>query len=165
MIEAMELLLKHWGEQCRHAGEAGGMGSPMATIMEWGGCAPRGTPGSRILLGGGAGPDAIAQEIGAALSEIARQDGRGERLQQLAVMRYGFDPAPTWAAQMHELGYVSKAKQTYYDCLWCWPSARTHVSGLPLVGALYLKVSSKLRQSCVKLDNRKCPLFGSVLRG
>jgi hypothetical protein len=158
MIEAMELLLKHWGEQCRHGGEAGGMGSPMATIMEWGGCAPRGTPGSRILLGGGAGPDAIAQEIGAALSEIARQDGRGERLQQLAVMRYGVDPAPTWAAQMHELGYVSKAKQTYYDLVH-----RLHVRLFEVLaerknarkwltvgqGALpqsLLKVASKLRQ-------------------
>ncbi|WP_032888595.1 hypothetical protein [Pseudomonas sp. RIT357] len=115
MIEAMEVLLKHWGEQLRTNGEVGGMGSPMATIMEWGGCAPRGAPGSRIIMGAGAGPDAVAQEIGAALSEIARQDGRGERLQQLAVLRYGDDPAPTWISQMHELGYVSKAKQTYYD--------------------------------------------------
>jgi hypothetical protein len=115
MIEEMEVLLKHWGEQCRKNGEAGGMGSPMATIMEWGGCAPRGTPGSRIILGAGAGPDSVAQEIGAALSEIARQDERGERLQHLAGLRYGDDPAPTWIMQMHELGYVAKAKQTYYD--------------------------------------------------
>ncbi len=115
MIEEMEVLLKHWGEQLRNNGESGGMGSPMATIMEWGGCAPRGTPGSRIILGGGAGPDAVAQEIGAALSEIARQDERGERLQRLAALRYCDDPAPTWLMQMHLLGLESKAKQTYYD--------------------------------------------------
>lgn len=115
MIEEMEVLLKHWGEQLRNNGESGGMGSPMATIMEWGGCAPRGTPGSRIILGAGAGPDAVAQEIGAALSEIARQDERGERFQRLAALRYGDDPAPTWLMQMHLLGLESKAKQTYYD--------------------------------------------------
>lgn len=115
MIEEMEVLLKHWGDQCRLNGESGGMGSPMATIMEWGGCAPRGTPGSRIILGAGAGPDAVAQEIGAALSEIARQDERGERLQRLAALRYGDDPAPTWLMQMHLLGLASGAKQTYYD--------------------------------------------------
>jgi len=115
MIEEMEVLLKHWGEQCRLNGENGGMGSPMATIMEWGGCAPRGTPGSRIILGAGAGPDAVAQEVGAALSEIGRQDERGDRLMRLAGLRYGDDPAPTWLMQLHLLGLESKAKQTYYD--------------------------------------------------
>lgn len=115
MIGEMEVLLKHWGEQCRENGEAGGMGSPMATIMEWGGSAPRGTPGSRIILGAGAGPDAVAQEIGAALSEIGRQGEQGDRLVQLAGLRYGDDPAPTWLMQLHLLGMESRAKQTYYD--------------------------------------------------
>lgn len=115
MIEEMEVLLKHWGEQCRLNGESGGMSSPMATIMEWGGCAPRSTPGSRIILGAGAGPDGVTQEITAALSEIGRQDERGERLMRLAGLRYGDDPAPTWLMQMHLLGLASRAKQTYYD--------------------------------------------------
>ncbi|MBN3862065.1 hypothetical protein HCU66_07460 [Pseudomonas frederiksbergensis] len=115
MIEAMEVLLKHWGEQIRLNGESGGMGSPMATIMEWGGCAPRGTPGSRVILGAGAGPDAVAQEIAAALSEIGRQGQQGDRLMQLAGLRYGDDPAPTWLMQLHLLGMESRAKQTYYD--------------------------------------------------
>ncbi|MGF6136507.1 hypothetical protein QF013_000123 [Pseudomonas laurylsulfatiphila] len=115
MIGEMEVLLKHWGDQCRLNGENGGMGSPMATIMEWGGSAPRGTPGSRIILGAGAGPDAVAQEIGAALSEIGRQDEQGDRLMRLAGLRYGDDPAPTWLMQLHLLGLESKAKQTYYD--------------------------------------------------
>ena len=115
MIEEMEVLLKHWGEQSRNNGEAGGMGSPMATIMEWGGSAPRSTPGSRIILGAGAGPDAVAQEVGAALSEIGRQGEQGNRLMQLAGLRYGDDPAPTWLMQLHLLGMESRAKQTYYD--------------------------------------------------
>jgi hypothetical protein len=115
MIEEIEVLLKHWGAQLRCNGESGGMGSPMATIMEWGGCAPRGTPGPRIILGTGAGPDSLAQEITAALAEIARQDDRGEMLQRLAALRYGDDPAPTWLMQMHLAGVSSSAKQTYYD--------------------------------------------------
>ncbi|KQZ80663.1 hypothetical protein ASD60_15120 [Pseudomonas sp. Root562] len=115
MIGAMEAVLKHWGEQCRLNGESGGMGSPMATIMEWGGSAPRGTPGSRIILGAGAGPDAVAQQVGAALSEIGRQDEQGDRLMRLAGLRYGDDPAPTWSMQLHLLGLESRAKQTYYD--------------------------------------------------
>lgn len=115
MIEEMEALLKHWGEQCRSNGEGGGMGSPMATIMEWGGSAPRGTPGSRIILGAGAGPDGVTQEISAALSEIGRQDGRGERLVRLAGLRYCDDPAPSWLMQMNQAGFTSGAKQTYYD--------------------------------------------------
>lgn len=115
MIEAMEVLLKHWGEQLRRNGESGGMGSPMATIMEWGGCAPRGTPGSRIILGAGAGPDEVAQVVGAALSELARQDERGELLYRLAVLRYSDDPAPTWLMQLHLIDSLSSAKQTYYD--------------------------------------------------
>lgn len=115
MIEQMEALLKHWGEQCRLNGESGGMGSPMATIMEWGGSAPRGTPGSRIILGSGAGPDTVAQEVASALSDIGRQDERGDRLMRLAALRYGDDPAPTWLMQLHLLGLESRAKQTYYD--------------------------------------------------
>ena len=115
MIGEMETLLKHWGEQVRRCGSAGGLGSPMATIMEWGGCAPRGTPGSRIIMGSGAGPDGVAQEIEAALAEIGRQDARGERLERLAALRYGDDPAPTIPMQMHLLGLAGGARQTYYD--------------------------------------------------
>ncbi len=158
MIGEMEVLLKHWGDQCRLNGESGGMGSPMATIMEWGGSAPRGTPGSRIILGAGAGPDAVAQEIGAALSEIGRQDEQGDRLMRLAGLRYGEDPAPTWLMQLHLLGLESKAKQTYYDqvhslhqrlllVLTDRAAARkwlaTGRGGMP---QSLLKVASKLRQ-------------------
>ena len=115
MIEEMETLLKHWGEQTRRCGSAGGLGSPMATIMEWGGCAPRGTPGPRILLDAGAGIDAVAQEVAAALAEVGRQDARGQQLEHLAVLRYTDDPAPPWTMQMHLLESGSRAKQTYYD--------------------------------------------------
>lgn len=115
MIEEMETLLKHWGEQTRRCGSAGGLGSPMATIMEWGGCAPRGTPGPRILLDAGAGIDAVAQEVAAALAEVSRQDDRGLMLERLAVLRYTDDSAPSWLMQLHLVGSCSRAKQTYYD--------------------------------------------------
>ncbi|NJJ60281.1 hypothetical protein [Pseudomonas sp. B14(2022)] len=115
MIQEMETLLKHWGEQTRRCGSAGGLGSPMATIMEWGGCAPRSTPGSRILLDGGAGIDSVAQEVAAALAEVSRQDERGQMLERLAVLRYTDDTAPTWLMQLHLVGSRSRAKQTYYD--------------------------------------------------
>ena len=34
MIEEIEELMKHWGHQCCRVGDGGGLGSPMATIME-----------------------------------------------------------------------------------------------------------------------------------
>jgi hypothetical protein len=163
MIKDMDVLLMHWGEQYRQNGDASSMGSPMAAIMEWGGCAPRGIPGSRIILGAGAGPDAVAQEVGAALSEIEREDGRGERMQRLAVLRYCEDPTQTWAAQMHELGYVSKAKQTYYDLvhrlhvrLYEVLNERSKARKWLTVGRGDLPQSLlKVRQSCIELNNRK----------
>lgn len=159
MIEEMETLLKHWAEQCRNNGMGGGMGSPMATIMEWGGCAPRGTPGPRIILGAGAGPDGVAQEVTAGLSEIERQGKRGEALARLAVVRYGSDPTPSWLMQMHLAGFSSTSRQTYYD--------QVHALHLRLLQALtrraevrkqlavrragqtqsVLKVASKLRRA------------------
>lgn len=158
MIEEMETLLKHWGEQCRCNGEGGGMGSPMATIMEWGGCAPRGTPGSRIILGAGAGPDGVTQEVAAALSEIGRQDKRGERLALLAARRYGDDPTPSWLMQMNQAGFASTGRQTYYDLVHALhlrllqaltrrAEARNHIA-TRRTGRLQsiLKVASKLRR-------------------
>lgn len=72
MIQQIEELMQHWGEQHCHVGEAGGLGSPMATIMQYGGCAPRGTAGSRdLLVGAGAGMDHIACEVAAAVAELA----------------------------------------------------------------------------------------------
>lgn len=115
MIPEIEELLRHWGQQCRDNGSTGSMGSPMGTIMEWGGCAPRGTPGSRIILGAGAGPDGVSQEVAAALADIGRQDPRGERLERLAMLRYGSDPVPTIAMQMYLLDLREGARQTYFD--------------------------------------------------
>lgn len=159
MIDEMEVLLKHWGEQLRRNGEAGGMGSPMATIMEWGGCAPRGTPGSRIILGTGAGPDAVTQEILAALAEVGRQDARGKLLERLAVVRYASDPVPTWPMQMHLLECGSRAKQTYYDLVHTLherlrqvlceraESRKWLTTGRGAMPQSLLKVASKLRQA------------------
>ncbi|UQS91707.1 hypothetical protein M5C90_10750 [Pseudomonas chlororaphis subsp. piscium] len=114
MIPEIEELLRHWGQQCRDNGSIGSMGSPMGTIMEWGGCAPRGTPGSRIIMGG-AGPDGVAQHVDAALADVGRQGPRGERLERLAEVRYIQDPAPTIAMQMHLLDMREGARQTYFD--------------------------------------------------
>lgn len=136
MIEEMETLLKHWGEQTRRCGSAGGLGSPMATIMEWGGCAPRGTPGSRVLLAGGAGIDAVAQEVSTALAEVGRQDDRGQILERLAVLRYTDDSAPTWLMQLHLVGSQSRAKQTYYD--------QVHSLHLRLLQVLRCRLSNRL---------------------
>ena len=68
MIEEIEELMQHWGNQFNQVGDGGGLGSPMATIMEWGGSAPRGTPGSRdLMMASGGGMDHAAMEVAAAL--------------------------------------------------------------------------------------------------
>lgn len=155
MIEEIEGLLLHWGQQCRLNGEGGSMGSPMGTIMEWGGCAPRGTPGSRILLGDGSGPDGVAQEIAAALAEIGRQDARGERLMRLAGLRYGADPAPTIRMQMHLIGLTSGARQTYYDHVHALHLRLREVLTKRAAGRKWLTVRrGDLPQTCAKVASK-----------
>lgn len=155
MIDEIEYLLRRWGQQCRLNGDSGSMGSPMGTIMEWGGCAPRGTPGSRILLGSGSGPDGVAQEITAALAEIGRQDARGERLMRLAGLRYGDDPAPTVSMQMHLIGLTSGAKQTYYDHVHALHLRLLEVLTTRAAGRKWLTVRrGDLPQTCVKVASK-----------
>ena len=72
MIDEIEELMQHWGDQFNRRGDEGGLGSPMATIMEWGGSAPRGTPGSRdLMMASGGGMDHAALEVAAALAELS----------------------------------------------------------------------------------------------
>ena len=66
MIDAMETLLEHWGEQRRCKGLGGGAASPLAGMMEWKGAPPRGAGGAVMLLGG-AGLDHAASQVEAAL--------------------------------------------------------------------------------------------------
>ncbi len=158
MMEEMEVLLQHWGDKCRACGSAGGLSSPMGSIMQWGGCAPRGTPGSRIP-GAGAGPDGLALEVDAALHDIERQGKQGANFRRLAVLRYLSDPVPTVREQMRLLAITEGAERTYYDrvhrlhlrllqALMTRAKARGHVTvrpgGLPQTCA---KVASTLRRT------------------
>jgi len=114
MIEGVEDLLLHWGNQCNQVGEGGGLGSPMATIMEWGGCAPRATPGSRdLLMASGRGMDHAALEVAAALAQLERQSEKGALLVVLARNRYL--PRPAWSvrSQLPLLGLGEDADRTY----------------------------------------------------
>ena len=69
MIEAMEDLLEHWGEQRRRKGLGGSGASPLAGLMEWKGAPPRGEASSVVLLGG-AGMDHVAAEVEAVLASL-----------------------------------------------------------------------------------------------
>lgn len=151
MIEEVEALLQHWGDKCRACGSVGGLSSPMGSIMQWGGCVPRGMPGSRIP-GAGAGPDGLALEIDAALFDIERQGKQGVKFRQLAELRYLSDPITTMRAQMRAVGITEGADRTYYDLV--------HRLHLRLMQALIARAKARgqltvrpggLRQPCVKV--------------
>lgn len=102
MIEAIEAVLKHWGQSVRRDAPSGGVASPAGALVEWLGCIPRtGSSGSRVLLAG-AGPDYLASEVEAALAAVDRQDGC-EMLAKLAKLRYTFEPALTISEQVRDL--------------------------------------------------------------
>lgn len=116
MLKDVDSLLQHWGEQRNRLGLGAGLGSQMGSIMEWKGTAPRGTPGTRILVGG-AGLDHIAAEVDAALAELDRRDARGKVLARLALFRYLH--AVSIREQMQEVGLLEGAERTY----WNWVKA------------------------------------------
>ena len=114
MIDEVEELMQHWGNQFNQVGDGGGLGSPMATIIEWGGCAPRGTPGSRdLMMAAGGGMDHAAMEVAAALAQLERQSEKGALLAKLARNRYL--PRPAWSvrSQLPLLGLGDDADRTY----------------------------------------------------
>lgn len=114
MIAEIEELMLHWGNQYNQVGEGGGLGSPMATIMEWGGCAPRGTPGSRdLLMSAGGGMDHVACEVAAALAQLERQSEKGALLAKLAYNRYLPLKPLSVSAQLALLGLPVTADRTY----------------------------------------------------
>ncbi|MFJ4193962.1 hypothetical protein [Pseudomonas sp. NPDC089534] len=116
MIDEVEELMQHWGNQLNLVGDGGGVGwgSPMATIMEWGGSAPRGTPGSRDLsMAAGAGPDHVAREVAAALAQLERQSEKGALLVALARNRYLPRPALSVRSQLAYLGLAETGDRTY----------------------------------------------------
>ncbi|MBP0953329.1 hypothetical protein V2K79_23245 [Pseudomonas alliivorans] len=113
MIEEVEAVMVHWGEQRNRIGLSGGLSSPMAGIMEWGAYIPRSTPGSRSLIGNGSGMDYISSEVEAAVAEMARSPARsrGPELAQLANLRY-VESLPI-REQMRLLGINEGADRTY----------------------------------------------------
>lgn len=118
MIEAIEAVMQHWGEQSRNGCSSGGLASPAGTIMEYGGCAPRGgVAGARMLLAG-AGPDYLASEVEAALGAVERgQDG--VLLHRLALKRYVNHYGLTLADQVSdlELGVGDAGRRAYFRLL------------------------------------------------
>lgn len=113
MIEQMEVLLRHWAEQKRLCGSVGGLGSPMASIMQYGGPAPRGGLSGASILMAGAGVDYAAQEVDAGLAALGRGAERQVELARLARLRYLGEPAMPVREQMRELGITEGQDRTY----------------------------------------------------
>ena len=107
--------MRHWGDQQRKCGQAGALTSTMATIMEYGGCAPRGGVYGARLLVAGAGPDYVASEVEAALGVVERA-AEGGALVLLAVLRYVNHNGLTLAEQIQvlDLGRGAAGRRTYY---------------------------------------------------
>ena len=121
MIERIETLMIHWGEQCRRSVHGCSLGSQLGAMIEWGGQPPRSVYGSIPLISGG-GVDHIAAEVDAALAVLVRQGDRQDaelakawlaagqsgrapfcletQLVKLARARYLVDPAPLVEQQM-----------------------------------------------------------------
>jgi hypothetical protein len=112
MIPEIETLMRHWGEQTRRCNADRSLGSPLGTLMRFGGLMPRGTPGARDLLVG-AGPDHIAREVEAALAWLQHQGEQGQRLAKLASLRYLPERELSVAEQMRLLGLEVAADRTY----------------------------------------------------
>lgn len=110
MIKEIEELLVHWGEHHRRYGLGAGIGSQMGSIMEWKGCAPRGTPGSRIITGA-AGMDHVTSEVDAAVAQLRRNGPKGDALSNLAQFRYL--EQMSLREQMRALGITEGADRTY----------------------------------------------------
>lgn len=71
MNPKIETLLVHWGDQVLRNGMGGGCYSVLGSLVEWGGPAPRGTPGA-VALVTGTGLDGLAARVDAALAAIQR---------------------------------------------------------------------------------------------
>lgn len=114
MIEAIEAVMRHWGEKVRCGVPSGGLASPSGTLLDWQGCVPRcGSGGARLLLAG-AGPDFVTSEVGAALAAVERGEG-GVLLVGLASRRYAFEPALSVDEQVRDLqlGHGDAGRRAY----------------------------------------------------
>ncbi|MHA6478925.1 hypothetical protein ACX1DW_15735 [Stutzerimonas sp. KH-1] len=115
MIEAIEDVMRHWGEQQRKCGPSGGLASPMGALIQYGGPAPRGgVSGHRVLLAG-AGVDYLASEVAAAVAAVERDAEDGVLLAKLARKRYLPCPALALRDQLYDLELkVSDAGERMY---------------------------------------------------
>ncbi|NES08599.1 hypothetical protein G3O07_00820 [Pseudomonas laurentiana] len=153
MIYDIESLMRHWGEQHARLGHEASLGSQMGAIMDWKGSAPRGTPGTRPLLGGGSGMDYAAAEVDAAVAELERRDERGQKLAHLARLRYRH--SVTVREQMQEIGLAEGADRTYRN----WVQA-LHQQVVVILMARqgvvrgYTVRRSDMRQSCAKVASK-----------
>lgn len=114
MIPEIETLMRHWGEQTRRCNAERSLGSPLGTLIRFGGLMPRGTPGPRDLLNGcGVGPDHMASEVEAVLAWLQHQGARGQKLAKLASLRYLPEPKLTIDDQMRLMGLQASSDRTY----------------------------------------------------
>lgn len=153
MIEDIESLMRHWGEQQARYGHEASLGSQMGGIMDWKGSAPRGTPGTRPLLGGGTGMDYAAAEVDAAIAELEGGEGRGPALAKLARFRYHYE-APV-REQMREVGLAEGADRTYRN----WVQALHQRVMVILMARMATAHGHTVRrpalpQSCVKVASK-----------
>lgn len=153
MIDDIESLMRHWGEQQARFGHEAGLGSQMGVIMDWKGSAPRGTPGPRPLLGGGTGMDYAAAEVDAAIAEMESGAGRGPALAKLARFRYHYGVSVR--EQMREVGLAEGADRTYRN----WVQALHQKVMVILMARMgvahgYTVRRRNLPQSCVKVASK-----------
>lgn len=115
MIEAIEDVMQHWGEQQRKCGTSGGLASPVAALIHYGGPAPRGGVAGHRVLVAGAGVDFLAGEVGAAVSAVERDAEDGVLLAKLARKRYLPCPVLPLREQLYDLELaVSDAGERMY---------------------------------------------------
>lgn len=132
MIEEVEVLLQHWGEQMRGRCQVGGMRCSLGAVIEWGGAPPRSGKSDGLVW---TAMDHAAMEVDAVLAEMKRlgllQDaslekawrlaertgtppfGNMTQLVKLAGVRYLTDPMPTVEQQMRRVKILGK--RTYHD--------------------------------------------------
>lgn len=132
MIEEVEVLLQHWGDQMRGRCQVGGMRCSLGAVIEWGGAPPRSGKSDGLVW---TAMDHAAMEVDAVLSEMAREGARQDeplevawkeaghtsappfchltQLVKLARVRYLTDTMPTVEQQMRRVKIAGK--RTYHD--------------------------------------------------
>ncbi|WAB92495.1 hypothetical protein OSS47_00505 [Pseudomonas citronellolis] len=112
MIEEIEVLMRHWGEQIGRGGvgAGGSISSTLAGFIEWQGAPPRGEPGTRDPVGGYS-MDHRAREVQACVDALERQGEQGQHLARLARLRYL--GGRSVAEQMAALEMAAGSDRTY----------------------------------------------------